>query len=67
MDLLKTFVEIQLTFVPRNQNIIANGLAFAASTFLRPYKSKQYTVQVKYIPAVPDNENTGKFLKEINK
>ena len=56
MDLLKTFVEFWLTFFPRNQNILANGLAFAASTCLRPYESKQYTIQVKYRPAVPDNE-----------
>ena len=29
MELLKTFDEFQLIFVPRNQNILANGLAFA--------------------------------------
>ena len=56
MDLLKTFVEFQLTFIPRNQHILANGLAFVASTCLRPYESKQYTIQVKYRPVVPDNE-----------
>ena len=27
MDILKTFVEYELVFVPRSQNVIANGLA----------------------------------------
>ena len=27
MDLLKTFVEYELVFVPRSQNVMANGLA----------------------------------------
>ena len=54
---LKTFDEFQLTFVPRNQNVLANWLAFAARTCLTPYESKQCTTQVKYRPAVPDNEN----------
>ena len=56
MDLLKSFAEFELTFVPRNQNIISNGLEFAASTCLRPHENKQYSIQVKYRPAVPDNE-----------
>lgn len=55
VDLLKTFIEYELNFVPRNQNILANGLAFAASTCIKPYERKQYTVQVKYRPAVPEN------------
>ena len=55
VDLLKTFAEYELNFVPRNQNILANGLAFAASTCLKPYERKQYTIQVKYRPVVPDN------------
>lgn len=56
MDLLKTFAEFQLTFVSRNQNILSNGLAFAARTCLTPYEIKKCTTQVKYIPIVPDNE-----------
>ena len=56
MDLLKKNSEFQLTFVPRNQRILANGLAFATSTSLKPYERKQYTIQVKYRPSVPDNE-----------
>ena len=33
IDLLKTFVEYELVFVPRHQNVIANGLAFLASSY----------------------------------
>ena len=47
IDLLKTFAEFQLTFVPGNQKILTNGLAFAASTCLRPYERKKDTIQVK--------------------
>ena len=56
MDLLKTFAEFQLAFVPRNQKILSNGLAFADSTYLRPYERKKYTIEVKYRPVVLDNE-----------
>ena len=56
MDLLKTFEEYELVFVPRHQKILANGLVCTASSCQRPYDSKQFTVQVKYRPAVPDNE-----------
>ena len=56
MDLLKTFDEFQLIFVPRNQNILANGLAFAARTCLTPYETKQCTTQIKFRPDIPDNE-----------
>ena len=40
MDLLKTFVEYELLFVPRSQNILANGLACAASSCQRPCNDK---------------------------
>ena len=56
MDLLKTFDEFKLTFVPRNQNIIANGLAFAVRTCLTPYETEKCTTQVKYRLVVSDNE-----------
>ena len=40
MELLKFFDEFKLIFVPRNQNFLANGLAFAGRTCLTPYKTK---------------------------
>ena len=56
MDLLKTFEESKLLFVPRKINIVAHNLAFAARTCLTPYKTKDYTTQIKFRPVVPDNE-----------
>lgn len=55
LDLLKTFKGYDLSSIPRNQNIISNGLAFAASTFQLPHSNKQYTVQVRFRPKIPDN------------
>ena len=55
VDLLKTFTEYELNFVLKNKNILANGLALAASTCLKPYERKKYTVQVKYRPIVSNN------------
>ena len=46
----------ELVFVPRSQNILANGLACAASSYQRPLSDKQIIIQTKYRPAVPDNE-----------
>ena len=56
MDLLKTFEEFKLIFVPRNQNIQANGLAFAARTCLTPYETKKCTTLIKFRLVFPDNE-----------
>ena len=39
MDLLKTFEESKLSFVPRKRNIVAHNLAFAARTCLTPYET----------------------------
>ena len=56
MDLLKTFEESKLIFVPRKRNIAAHNLAFAARTCLTPFETKDCTTQIKFRPAVPDNE-----------
>ena len=56
MDLLKTFEESKLIFVPRKINNVAHGLAFTARTCLTPYETKDCTTQIKFRPAVPDNE-----------
>ena len=56
MDLLKNFVEYELVFVPRSQNIIKNGLACIASSYHKTPSDKKIIIQTKYRPAVPDNE-----------
>lgn len=56
MDLLKTFVEYDLVFVPRSQNAIANGLACVSSSYHKPPSDQKIIIQTKFRPAVPDNE-----------
>ena len=53
VDILEAFDESQLIFVPRKENITAHNLAFAAITCLTAYDD---TTQIKFRPAVPDNE-----------
>ena len=56
MDLLKTFVEYELVFVPKSQNVISNGLAYIASSYHKTPSDKQIIIQTKFRPAVSDNE-----------
>ena len=56
MDLLKSFEESKLIFVPGKRNIAAHNLAFAARTCLTPYNTKDCTTEIKFRPSVPDND-----------
>ena len=56
MEFLKTFEESKLIFVPRTRNIATHNLAFAARKCLIPYETKDCKTQIKFRPAVPDNE-----------
>ena len=56
MDLLKTFVEYELVFIPRSRNVIADGLACLASSYHEPPSDQKITIQTKYRPVVPNNE-----------
>ena len=56
MDILKNFEESQLIFDPRKRNNAAHSLDFVARTCLTPYETKECTTQIKFRPAVPDNE-----------
>lgn len=55
-DILKTFVEYKLVFIPRSQNAIANKLACLASSYPKTPNDQQIKIQTKFRPAVPDNE-----------
>lgn len=56
LDFLESkFVEYDLFVIPRNQNILANSLAFSASSYKMPYPNRQYTVELKHQPLVLDN------------
>ena len=53
IDLLKTFEESTLNFVPRKRNIAAHNLAFATRTCPILYDD---TSQIKFRPAILDNK-----------
>lgn len=55
LESLRTFEEYDLFVIPRNQNILANGLSFLASTCEIPHPNKQYTVEVKHCPLISIN------------
>ena len=56
MDLLKTFVEYELVFVPRIHNAVENGLACMASSYHKPPSDQKIIIQMKFRPAVLDND-----------
>ena len=56
MDLLKTFVEYKLVFVPRSQNVIANGLACLSSSYPKTPSDQKNIIQTKFRPVVLENE-----------
>ena len=47
LDLLKNFVEYELVFVPRNQNVIANGLACLDSSYPKTPPGQKVIIQTK--------------------
>ena len=56
MEILDTFLETQLTKIPRNQNLHAHSLATFASTCKLPFKPNHLvTAEIKHRLAVPDN------------
>ena len=55
LDFLRTFDEYDLAVIPKNQNVLENGLAFLASTCKLPHPNKQYTIEVKHRPFMPYN------------
>ena len=63
MDLLKTLEESKLIFVPGKRNISIHNLAFAARTCLTPIETKDCTAQIKFRPAVLDNEKYWKVFE----
>lgn len=54
-DFLESFVEYDLSAIPRNQNILANSLAFSTNSCKMPYPNRQYTMEVKHRIVVLEN------------
>jgi hypothetical protein len=56
LDAHQCFTEIDFQVMPRGQNILADGLATSTTTCKIPFRpTRQYTVEVKCRPTVPDN------------
>ena len=55
LDFLRTFDEYDLVVIPKNQIFLANSLAFLVSTCQLSHRNRQYIIEVKHHPFVPDN------------
>jgi hypothetical protein len=50
------FLDFNISFVPREENAMADSLVVFASNFKIPLPPKlKYDVEVKYRPSIPDN------------
>jgi hypothetical protein len=50
------FLDLNISFVPREKSIVAYSLAFSTNKFRVPLPPKlKYGVEVKYRPSIPDN------------
>jgi ribonuclease HI len=56
-DLIDSFfLAFNISFIPREENTLADSLAMSASNFKVPLPPKfRYNVEVKYRPSIPDN------------
>ena len=55
LDFLESFLEYDLSAIPRNQNIIPKNLPFSATSCKMPYPNQEYVLKVKHRPVVPNN------------
>jgi len=56
VEILNTFLESQLTKIPRNHNLHAHSLATFSSTCKLPFEpNHHFTAEIKHRPVVPDN------------
>jgi len=48
LDFLESFLEYDLSAIPRKQDIIPNNLPFSASSCKMPYPNQEYVLEVKH-------------------
>jgi hypothetical protein len=65
-DLIDSFFSaFNISFIPREENIMADSLATLASNFKVPLPPKfRYDVEVKYRPSIPDNVKHCKVFED---
>ena len=65
LNLISTFTEFNISYIPRAMNQLANSLVVSASTFIPPFPPKlNYEIQVKYRPSLPDNVKFWKVFED---
>ena len=56
VEILNTFLQTQLTKIPRKHNLHAHSLAMFASTCKLPFEpNHQFKAEIRHRPAIPDN------------
>jgi ribonuclease HI len=65
-DLVDSFFSaFNISFIPREENTMADSLATSASNFKVPFPPKfRYDVEVKYRPSIPDNVKHWKVFED---
>jgi hypothetical protein len=65
-DLVDSFFwDFNISFVPREENIVSSSLVVSASKFKVPFPPKpKYDVEIKYMPSVPDNVKHWKVFED---
>jgi ribonuclease HI len=59
------FLAFNISFIPREENIIANSLVVSTSNFRVPVPPKlRYDVEVNYRPSIPDNVKNWKVFED---
>jgi ribonuclease HI len=59
------FLDFNISFVPREENTMADSLVVSASKFRVPLPPKiRYEVEVKYKPSIPDNVKHWKVFED---
>jgi hypothetical protein len=59
------FSAFNISFVPREENVMTDSLAISASNFRIPRPPKlRYDVEVKYRPSIPDNVKHWKVFED---
>jgi hypothetical protein len=65
-DLMDSFFStFNISFIPREENIVVDSLVLSVSNFRIPIPPKiKYDVEVKYRPSIPDNVKYWKVFKD---
>jgi hypothetical protein len=65
-DLIDSFfLAFNISFIPREENVMVDSLAVSASNFRVPLPPKlRYDVEVKYRPSIPDNVKHWKVFED---